>query len=40
MEEAPINRNALANLIENVVLEILRYHPACTLFYYKCVCHS
>jgi hypothetical protein len=40
MEAAPINRNTLANLIEDVVLEILRHLSAHSLFSCKCVCHS
>jgi hypothetical protein len=40
MEEAPSKRNALASLIEDVILEILRRLPVCSLFYYKCVCRS
>ena len=40
MEEAPNKRNALASLTEDVIFEILRHLPACSLFYYKCVCHS
>ena len=40
MEEAPNNRNALASLVEDVVLEILRRLPARSLFYYKCDCRS
>ena len=39
MEEAPNNRNALASLIEDVVLEILRRLPAWSLCC-KCVCRS
>ena len=40
MEEAPGNRNALASLIEDVILKILRRLPACSLFCCKCVCCS
>ncbi|XP_066373414.1 F-box protein At5g07610-like [Miscanthus floridulus] len=40
MEEAPNNRNALASLVEDVVLEILHHLPARSLLCYKCVCHS
>ena len=39
MEEAP-NRNALASLTKDVILEILRRLPACSLFCCKCVCRS
>jgi hypothetical protein len=40
MEVAPNNRNALASLTEDVVLEILRRLPARSLLCYKCVCCS
>ena len=40
MEAAPNNKNALASLIEDVVLEILRRLPACSLLCCKCVCRS
>ncbi|XP_066373594.1 F-box protein At5g49610-like [Miscanthus floridulus] len=40
MEEAPNNRNALASLTEDVILEILRRLPAYSLFCCKCVCCS
>ena len=40
MEEAPNKRNALASLMEDVVLEILRCLPTRFLFHCKCVCHS
>ena len=40
MEEAPNKRNALASLTEDVILEILRRLPACSLFCYKCVYRS
>ena len=40
MEEASNKRNALASLTDDVVLEILRQLPACSLFCCKCVCHS
>ena len=40
MEEAPDNRNALASLTEDVVLEILRRYPTRSLFCCKCICHS
>ena len=40
MVEASNKRNALAILTEDVIFEILRHLPACSLFYYKCVCHS
>jgi hypothetical protein len=40
MEAAPNNRNALAGLTEDVVLEILHRLPARSLVCYKCVCRS
>ena len=40
MEATPNNRNALANLTEDVVLEILCCLPARSLLCYKCVCRS
>ncbi|XP_066311153.1 F-box protein At5g07610-like [Miscanthus floridulus] len=40
MEAAPNNRNALANLAEDVVLEILHRLPAYSLLCCKCVCRS
>ena len=40
MEAAPNNRNALASLIEDLVLEILHHLPARSLFSFKCVCRS
>jgi hypothetical protein len=40
MEVAPNNRNALASLIEDVVLEILHCLLARSLLCYKCVCRS
>ena len=40
MEAAPNNRNALASLTEDLVLEILRCLPARSLLCYKCVHHS
>ena len=40
MEEASNKRNALASLTDDVVLEILRQLPACSLFCCKCVYHS
>jgi hypothetical protein len=40
MEAAPNNRNAMTNLIEDVVLEILRRLPVRSLLCYKCVCRS
>ncbi|XP_066373555.1 F-box protein At5g07610-like [Miscanthus floridulus] len=40
MEAAPNNRNTLASLTEDVVLEILHRLPTRSLFCYKCVCHS
>jgi len=40
MEVAPNNRNALASLIEDVILEILRRLPTRSLLCYKCVCRS
>jgi hypothetical protein len=40
MEAAPNNKNALASLTEDVVLEILCRLPARSLFSYKCVCRS
>ena len=40
MEEAPNKRNTLANLTEDVILEILRRLLACSLFCYKCVSRS
>ena len=38
MEATPNNRNALASLIEDLVLEILHHLPARSLLCYKCVC--
>ena len=40
IEEASNKRNALANLLEDVVFEILYHLPARSLFCYKYVCHS
>jgi hypothetical protein len=40
MEETPNKRNTLASLMEDVVFEILRRLPACSLFYCKCICRS
>jgi hypothetical protein len=40
MEAAPNNRNTLASLTEDVVLEILHRLPARSLFCYKYVCRS
>ena len=40
MEVAPNNRNALANLTKDLVLEILHHLPARSLFSFKCVCRS
>ena len=40
MEVAPNNRNALASLTEDVVLEILCCLPARSLLCCKCVCRS
>ena len=40
MEEAPNKRNTLANLMDDVVVEILRRLPTRSLFCYKCVCRS
>ena len=40
MEEAPNKRNALASLMDDVFVEILRRLPACSLFCYKCVYRS
>ena len=40
MEAAPNNRNALASLTEDLVLEILHRLPARSLLCYKCVHHS
>ena len=40
MEAAPNNRNALASLTEDVVLEILCRLLGCSLFCCKCVCRS
>ena len=40
MEEAINKRNALANLMDDVFVEILRCLPARSLFCYKCVYHS
>ncbi|XP_066385264.1 putative F-box protein At3g10430 [Miscanthus floridulus] len=40
MEAAPNNRNALASLTKDVVLEILRRLPARSLLCCKCVYHS
>ena len=40
MEEAPSNRNALASLMDDVFVEILRPLPARSLFCYKCVYRS
>ena len=40
MEAAPNNRNTLASLTEDVVLEILRCLPAHSLLCCKCVYHS
>jgi hypothetical protein len=37
MEEAPNKRNALANLMDDVFVEILRYFPVRSLFCCKCV---
>jgi hypothetical protein len=38
MEVAPNNRNTLAGLTEDVILEILRHLPALSLVCCKCVC--
>ena len=40
MEVAPNNRNALASLTKDIVLEILRCLPARSLLCCKCVCRS
>ena len=40
MEEAPNKRNALASLMEDVIIEILRHLPARFLFCCKYVYHS
>ena len=40
MEEAPNKRYALASLMDDVFIEILRCLPARSLFCYKCICHS
>ena len=40
MEAAPNNRNALASLTEDLVLEILRRVPTRSLLCYKYVCRS
>ena len=40
MEAAPNNRNALASLVEDVVLEILRCLLTRSLLCCKCVYHS
>ena len=40
MEEALNKRNTLASLMDDVFVEMLCRLPACSLFYYKCVCHS
>ena len=40
MEEAPNKRNALASLMDDVFVEILRHLPAHSLFCCKCVCRS
>jgi hypothetical protein len=40
MEEAPNKRNALASLMDDVFIEILRRLPARSLFCGKCVYHS
>ena len=40
MEVAPNNRNALASLTEDVVLEILHRLPVCSLLCCKCFCRS
>jgi hypothetical protein len=40
MEEVPNKRSALASLMDDVFVEILRRLLARSLFYYKCVCRS
>ena len=40
IEEAPNKRNALASLMDDVFVEILRRIPARSLFCYKCVYRS
>jgi hypothetical protein len=40
MEVAPNNRNALASLTEDLVLDILHHLPTRSLFSYKCVYRS
>ena len=40
MEATPNNRNALASLTEDLVLEIIHHIPAYSLFSYKCVYRS
>jgi hypothetical protein len=40
MEEAPNQRNAVASLTDDLLLDILRHLLACSLCCYKCVCCS
>jgi hypothetical protein len=40
MEETPNKRNALASLMDDVFVKILRRLHTRSLFYYKCVCSS
>jgi hypothetical protein len=38
MEKAPNNRNTLAKLLEDVIVETIHRLPARSLFVCKCVC--